>query len=153
MGAPVLLVLGEYRWDLFRLTMAAALVVVLGILLAAPPGGWTIALVLRSIGGLVFILAVLALLWVLLVVPHPLRLTETGVARWPLVCVLWDEIEYYAITNIGVNGPVMTLQLLSKRTALPMLPPQAQTSIRLTEDHVQRIRRIMEQKGVPEYPY
>jgi hypothetical protein len=66
------------------------------------------------------------------------------------LCVLWDEIEYYAITNIGVNRPVLTLQLLSKRSALPMLPPH--TGIRLTAEDVQRIRRIMEQKGVPESP-
>jgi hypothetical protein len=88
MDAPVVLVLGEYRWDLFRLTMAAALVLVVGILLVAPSGGWSIALVLRSIGGLAYILGALVLLWVLLVVPHPLRLTETGVSKWPLVCVV-----------------------------------------------------------------
>lgn len=87
----------------------------------------------------------------LLVVPHPLYLTETGVARWPFVCVTWDEIEWFMIGNIGVNRPVMTLQLISKRSALPMLPPH--TGIRLTEEDVQDIRQVMEQKGVPEYPY
>ncbi len=149
--APVLLQLGEYRWDLFRLVMAAALIVLLGVLLVAPPSGWTVELALRNIGGLAFILSVLALVWVLLVVPHPLRLTETGAAKWPLVCVTWDEIEWYAFGNIGVNRSVMTLQLISKRSALPILP--AHTGIRLTEEDAQNIRRIMERKGVPEYPY
>lgn len=151
LSAPVLLQLGEYRWDLFRLTMAAALFGLLGLLLVAPPSGWTVALVFHSIAGLVFIVGALALGWAVLVVPHPLCLTETGVAKWPHVCATWDEIEWYVFGNIGVNTPVMTLQLISKRSALPTLP--AQTGIRLTEEDVQHVRRVMEQKGVPEYPY
>jgi len=147
--APVLLRLDEHRWDLARWMMGAALIGLIALLLAAPPGGWTVELVSRSLGGLAFILGFLALLWMLFVSPHPLRITEAGIAKWPFVCRRWDELEYYAILNNGINRPVMALQLLSKRAALPLLPA---TGIRLTEEDMRRVRQIMAQKGVPEYP-
>ncbi len=95
-------------------------------------------------------LGFVALLWILLVTSHPLRLTKTGIAKWPCVCLLWDELEYFAIIDIGVNRPVRTLQLLSKRSALPLLPPH--TGIRLSDEDVRRVRQIMARKGVPAYP-
>lgn len=147
--APVLLRIEEHRRDLVRWTMGTALIGLLALLLTAPPGGWTVELVSRSLGGLAFVLGFVALLWMLFVSPHPLYITEAGVAKWPFVCRRWDELEYYAILNIGINRPIMALQLLSKRSTLPVLPA---TGVRLTEEDVRRARQIMAQKGVPEYP-
>lgn len=111
------------------------------------PSGWKSSLAMDNLSALGLVISLLAGFWILFVLRHPVRITETGVAQWPFVCVTWDEIDAYMFCNMGLNRPVIALNLVSKRWGMPMF---GSDRIRVSQQDAERIRRLMAHKGIPE---
>ena len=151
MAPPVLFQLSLYRWGLVRLLIGVSLTGMLWLLLGELPHVWNSQGALKALGAVALYLPSVVGVLILVVVPHPLRFTATGVTRWPIVCATWDEIEAFGFANLSTREPVLTLTFTYlRRSARPDL--LACIDIPISSHGVERIRVLMMQKGIWEIP-
>jgi hypothetical protein len=160
-GSRILLHLGRANRALrqalvgFLLTAAVGVPICLGfaetLVAAGVPESLLFALVLLLLVG--SIPAMMLLVWV----PQQAFLTEKGISKFLWLSREWNEIEYYEVSK-GPSPPISgdscgwpRLRVYSKRSGFPRTVYY--WTGRMPKADRLRIERIMEEKGIPAYPY